>query len=167
MMEKRLPEPIERYLEARIDERSPRSLLFVPRPGLETAFKAQGSRDTELVALQDPFTSLDERVFDMAIVGDALRRWPRARGEQLLSRLRDRNAGSVWVVVGPAAKSGDDTAWRQADFIALGFRRAPNTRELSEDWHVYRYDVHDYKLTPSWLNARYWANPERWDKERW
>ena len=166
-MEKRLPEPIERYLDARIDERAPSSLLWVTRADLEPTAAAANSTATERVEPEDTIGSLGERHFDMAVVADALRHWPRTRGEQLLSRLRDRNAGSVWVVVGPVAESGDDTAWHQADFIALGFRRAPNTRELSEGWTVYRYDVHDYKLTPSWLNARYWANPERWDKERW
>ncbi|MES1925471.1 hypothetical protein T31B1_09108 [Salinisphaera sp. T31B1] len=49
----------------------------------------------------------------------------------------------------------------------MGFRRVAGSQALPAGWSLYRYDIHDYKTTPDWLNKRYWANPERWDQERW
>lgn len=31
----------------------------------------------------------------------------------------------------------------------------------------FEFNIADYKRTPDWLNSRYWANPQRWNKERW
>ncbi|MGD8939893.1 MAG: DUF6231 family protein [Gammaproteobacteria bacterium] len=33
--------------------------------------------------------------------------------------------------------------------------------------HVYAFDIASYKTTPDWLNNKYWANPELWDKHWW
>lgn len=45
-------------------------------------------------------------------------------------------------------------------FLALGFTvlavDSPNNMNL------YEYDLDTYKTVPDWLNARYWAHPERW-----
>lgn len=32
---------------------------------------------------------------------------------------------------------------------------------------VWQFNLYDYKQLPDWLNAKYWANPENWDKYRW
>lgn len=47
------------------------------------------------------------------------------------------------------------------DFIDLGFIR------LDLNGQVFGYDLYNYRQTPDWLNAKNWANPERFDKERW
>lgn len=87
---------------------------------------------------------------------------------RVIGRLRDVNAGSVVVAATlQEATPAGRRPWQTQDFIALGFRRAPETRDLAPGWGIFRYDIHDYKTTPSWLNSRYWANPRRWDKERW
>lgn len=31
----------------------------------------------------------------------------------------------------------------------------------------YVFDLYDYKLTPEWLNNRFWAHPERFDQDWW
>ena len=28
---------------------------------------------------------------------------------------------------------------------------------------IHYYDLDTYKTVPDWLNARFWANPERWE----
>ncbi|MDD3447840.1 MAG: DUF6231 family protein [Gammaproteobacteria bacterium] len=33
--------------------------------------------------------------------------------------------------------------------------------------HLYGFDIATYKVTPDWLNSRYWANPELWDRYWW
>jgi hypothetical protein len=44
--------------------------------------------------------------------------------------------------------------------LALGFRRLRQTAGL------YGFDLFDYKQTPDWFNADYFAHPERWGKFR-
>ena len=53
-----------------------------------------------------------------------------------------------------------DSALDEHAFRALGFTvlavDGPNNMNL------YEYDLDTYKTVPDWLNARYWAHPERW-----
>ncbi|MGM0553806.1 MAG: DUF6231 family protein [Pseudomonadota bacterium] len=82
--------------------------------------------------------------------------------QQLLGGLRDRWADEVLIL-----HRRDDKRWSLNDFLALGFRHDPEAEEAAPDHAVYRTSLYDYKLTPDWLNARFWANPEMWDKRRW
>lgn len=45
-------------------------------------------------------------------------------------------------------------------FRALGFALCAS--EAAENMNIYDYDLDTYKSVPDWLNARYWAHPERW-----
>ncbi|WP_019673061.1 DUF6231 family protein [Psychrobacter lutiphocae] len=33
--------------------------------------------------------------------------------------------------------------------------------------NCWQFNLYDYKARPDWLNAKYWANPENYDKYRW
>lgn len=51
-------------------------------------------------------------------------------------------------------------------FYAFGFRVLPVMQDKSmQDGHTYWYEyrLSNYKSAPDWLNARFWANPERFD----
>lgn len=52
-----------------------------------------------------------------------------------------------------------------ATFFALGFRRldvqGQGEQEQARRWFEFR--LSHYKLPPEWLNARFWANPERFE----
>ena len=50
----------------------------------------------------------------------------------------------------------DDDAFRALGFTLSLADTAANVR-------VYHYDLDTYKTVPDWLNARFWANPERWE----
>lgn len=50
----------------------------------------------------------------------------------------------------------DDDAFRALGFMLLA-TDTPNSRR------VFYYDLDSYKTVPDWLNARYWAHPERWE----
>ncbi|ANJ66482.1 hypothetical protein A9404_02995 [Halothiobacillus diazotrophicus] len=91
---------------------------------------------------------------------------------------RIRNQGAIRVVVIPATTSNDNLllghmnpAWT-AQLIALGFLRKhlgrgnPVNAADHPSWVLY-FDIHQYKETPDWLNARHWANPQNWNKFRW
>ena len=38
---------------------------------------------------------------------------------------------------------------------------------IKDTLKIWQFNLYDYKPQPDWLNARYWANPENFDKYRW
>lgn len=97
---------------------------------------------------------------DLVMVGKTLEALEQRRGEQLLAGLRDLHARRVLLRLQRAGR------WRHADVMAFGFTRLadlPGEPPVS----YYGFDLYSYKVTPDWLNAKYWANPELFDKYRW
>ncbi|MFO7858575.1 MAG: DUF6231 family protein [Ectothiorhodospiraceae bacterium] len=95
---------------------------------------------------------------DLVLVA-GLQSVPRADGEILLSRLRDLYARRVLATV---VLGGD---WQRNDLTAFGFTQLARIDERLGT--LFGFDIATYKTTPDWLNPRYWANPEMWDKYRW
>lgn len=54
-----------------------------------------------------------------------------------------------------------DCALDESAFLALGFVLAAHDTAAGVRLHV--FDLDTYKTVPDWLNARFWANPERWE----
>lgn len=79
-------------------------------------------------------------------------------GTQILAALRDLKAEIIYVLHRDA-----DERWLEADFRALGFRHIKQYPKETPSKTLYYFDIYDYKLTPDWLNSKFWANPERWD----
>ena len=46
-------------------------------------------------------------------------------------------------------------------FRALGFTLSAT--DPAESIRIHYYDLDTYKTVPDWLNARFWAHPERWE----
>ncbi len=72
-----------------------------------------------------------------AMLGQAVRRFP----ERL--------------IISVESKEPDDAA-----FFAFGFRKLQ--LEDQGSIRLFEYCLSEYKQVPDWLNARYWANPERY-----
>ena len=56
----------------------------------------------------------------------------------------------------------------ELNFASLGY--IPLTIETPDelpDFISWQFNLYDYKQRPDWLNAKYWANPENFDKYRW
>lgn len=56
----------------------------------------------------------------------------------------------------------------ELNFSSLGY--IPLTIETAEElpnFISWQFNLYDYKQRPDWLNAKYWANPENFDKYRW
>ncbi len=80
--------------------------------------------------------------------------------EHAIARARDLSARAFWVAI------CDHSYWSAQRLMALGMQRcAPPSG--SPDIGLYRGGLHDYKRTPNWLSSQYWANPERWNRQRW
>ncbi len=83
---------------------------------------------------------------------------PAAR--QLIACLRDLKARQLLVFV--PEKLLDDTA-----LLGLGLTRQARYELDGESWQAWSFDIRHYKSVPDWLNPRFWANPENWNKYRW
>lgn len=74
---------------------------------------------------------------------------------QQLTRLRDLLARRVLILAHPHYNSL---------LHALGFSQI---EQLTEQLILWQFNILSYKQVPEWLNSRFWANPENWDKYRW
>ncbi len=154
-------------LLAWIESHDPDSLLMVAASGDPLVAAAEQVRsDTGLTRIAPDQAATDmpgSAVYDLAVVCDALQALEKSKGERLLGRLRDVQAKAVLV----ASQAQCSCNWTPTDFIALGFKRCRTQTDVADGWLLYRFNIYDYKDTPSWLNARNWANPERWGQGRW
>jgi len=82
-----------------------------------------------------------------------------AAGRQLISALRDHYSSELVVLAGPPAAGN----WTPQAYLAMGFEVAGR----ADGQTVHQYSLRAYKATPDWLNSRYWAHPDRFDKFRW
>lgn len=118
--------------------------------------------DTVVLAPDEALVGLDALGrFDFAFVFDTLERLPKRAGRELLARLRDLHGGRFAVALDPG-ESGADEPWSETELLAMGLVRARH-----DGLDLYLFDIRTYKHTPDWLNPRFWANPERWDKDWW
>jgi hypothetical protein len=77
------------------------------------------------------------------------------QAQHLISQTRLYGAPRILLVV-PFDCALDETTFR-----ALGF--ALSATDTAENRRIHYYDLDTYKTVPDWLNARHWANPERWE----
>lgn len=155
-----------------LEQHAPRSILLLDPGGSELCapyVKAHPDCRLEHVTSHSALAELplSER-YDICVVANTLERMDKASGGQLIARLRDLLTQRLFIVV-PAGDGWPDlkSNWEMADFIGFGMHLVADYEQEGRQLQMYKFDIGDYKLTPDWLNARYWAHPERWDKERW
>lgn len=72
-----------------------------------------------------------------------------------LTKLRDLLARQVLVLASP----------QYSPLLhSLGFSQI---EILGSHAIIWQFNILSYKQVPDWLNSKYWANPENWDKFRW
>ena len=81
-----------------------------------------------------------------------------AQKSQLLVKLRDLMAKRIVVL----SALSDEKLLR-----ALGFTQLIDKTTHAHDFALWQFNILTYKHVPDWLNAKFWANPENWDKFRW
>jgi len=91
----------------------------------------------------------------LALGVDALNGLDVQRAQQLISRTRLYLAPRMLLVMRP------EGALDEAMFRALGFKLYAT--DTTDGTRIHEYDLDTYKTVPDWLNARFWANPERWE----
>lgn len=91
----------------------------------------------------------------IALGVDALNALDVQQARQLINQTRLYVAPRM-LLVAPEHCALDDTAFRALGFMLIHTDTPNHT-------HLYHYDLDAYKTVPDWLNARYWAHPERWE----
>lgn len=81
-----------------------------------------------------------------------------AEKTQLLVKCRDLLGKRLLVV----AKREDEALLR-----SLGLTQLIDKDSHQFDFALWQFNILTYKQVPDWLNAKFWANPENWDKYRW
>ena len=110
-------------------------------------------------------TPRPRRKFSVGIVVCAAADMAPAPLEHLISRLRDLDCERLYLYRPGEASAEDDHFLR-----ALGLRLMriyPGEDGGDGGGRLYYFDIFDYKEAPDWLNSRFWANPQMWDKARW
>ncbi|MHB1091447.1 DUF6231 family protein [Thiobacillus sp.] len=91
----------------------------------------------------------------LALGIDVLNGLDAQQAQHLISRVR------LYVAPRLLIATQSDCALDDATFRALGF--SLEMAEPAEGKRLYYYDLDTYKIVPDWLNARFWAHPERWE----
>ncbi len=98
--------------------------------------------------------SPDNASAQLALVKDALHACDAAQARTLLARTRDFISPRIIVI------ADAHCALSRLDFLALGYESM--AEDKAEQVALYQFDLATYKQVPDWLNARFWAHPERW-----
>ncbi len=150
----------------------PVSILAIGAPVQElVASYLEREPQTQLDRLEGPdlLAALRGRGrYALCLVADTLEHMSKEAAGQLIARLRDVHAERLYVVVPIGeGRQGAASRWELSELIGYGLRAIADYAEGAEHLQLFEFDIATYKDTPDWLNANYWAHPERWDKERW
>jgi len=164
----------EALLERQLEAFAPRSILALgdTASGLVQGFCRQAS-DCDLVSLDasqaadELLSRADSRRHDFGLVAGFLEQVDKETGNAVLARLRDVLVRRLCVVVEDPHGEDREARWSNAEMAAFGFSFLGRFKIQGRDLELYGFDIANYKQTPEWLNARHWANPERWNKDRW
>ena len=91
---------------------------------------------------------------DLAVGIHALEKLSSQHAQHMISQTRLYVAPRMLLAERPDAALDADM------FRALGFTLCAT--DAANNVNMYGYDLDTYKTVPDWLNARFWAHPERW-----
>lgn len=98
---------------------------------------------------------------DIAVVSDLTETLAKTEAMQWLGVLKNKLAQHIILIVD--TEKSADMGWQFADFLGLGFKLHQQTNQHQ----FFYYAIESYQIRKDWLNAKYWANPENFDKYRW
>jgi len=120
--------------------------------------------DTRSQLLTTPFTQqqLHEiKSVDLAIVSEVIESLNKKQAIAWLGLLRNSLAQRIIIMTNNSAPPSH--SWQLADYLAMGMKHIAST----PDHNVHSYALESYQFKREWLNSRFWANPENYDKYRW
>lgn len=159
------PRTPQQALAALLDRYAPARLLQVGAreiPALQAFRAAHANCQVERAEPGPLPAALASQRFDLALLADCLEHLPKRTGLELLAGIRNLNASRLAVLVDLGACD-----WRETDFYALALQAGERFQRGEQTVHLFTYDLLDYKQTPDWLNAKFWAHPENFGKYWW
>jgi len=106
-------------------------------------------------------------MYDLVFVSGVIENMDKSEAGVLLAKLRDLHARRLIVAVSSDQRKTRAHRWQETDLLAYGLHlRARHTGE-DKPIQLFEFDISNYKTTPDWLNSKYWAHPELFDKYRW
>lgn len=166
-----MPVSLEQDLKRIVAATKPRSILSISSRAPEQfdqCLDAGSSMPIEHLQFTDDTVSLDVTArHDLVLVHSTLEHLEKPIGEHLLARLRDLYAGRLLVLVPVDAIPEQRCHWSDNEMLAFGLVRVGRYPGTGHRLCLYSFDLGSYKTRPDWLNARYWANPERFGKDWW
>lgn len=153
--------PLARTIDKLADTRSLSSLLLLGEAAPYLAKQLQHAPPQVVIEDTDTVQRrlTDDSRYALAVLTDALPQLPRPQAAHVLAHLRDVSACYLLVAL------TSNSAWGQHDMLSLGLSALDSS--YRDGTQLYEFNITDYKQRPEWLNAQHWANPERWDAERW
>ncbi|NNF97145.1 MAG: hypothetical protein HKM94_09495 [Halobacteria archaeon] len=166
------PETEQSELQSLIQQFQPKQILSIGPAGQELfADYLASCKQCALREFATPPTldALDDYGrFDLVFVSHVLERMPKSEAEQLIARLRDLHCDRLIIVMPIGTDWSDHVSyWQQTDLLGLGFSLLAEFHSNQHMVHIYAFDIASYKTTPEWLNNKYWANPEMFNKYWW
>ena len=137
-----------------------KSLLIAGELAKKTLINEQ---DTRSHTLTTPFTLAQLTslpLIDIAIISDVIENSSKVDATQWLATLRNQYAQHLLLIVN---QQQTESSWQLTDYLALGFKKRGEIKGRL----IFSYAIEDYQFKKEWLNDRYWANPENFDKYRW
>jgi len=138
-----------------------KSVLLAGETAINSCKELQDTRSHQLTT---PFSleQLNVQVtIDLAIISDLLETLPKQEAIQWLSMVRNRYAQHLVLAVN--SEMANQQGWQLADYLALGLQQHGSYA----DYQLFSYNIESYRPKRDWLNNRFWANPENYDKYRW
>ena len=142
-------------------------LLLRRSSGLDDKFEQLGKQlePAPHFTLADPDSWLRHAAvqhrYPLGLLWDSPPRPHHPNHDHLLARLRDLDCQVTYVRCRP--EQDDAPLWCE-HLRSLGFLPV---KSYADGSILFYFDIYDYKLLPSWLNSKYWANPKMWNKARW
>jgi hypothetical protein len=167
-----MPEAFKQHIIARVQEVSPASILALgPDSAALFADYLQAHPECRCTELQgkDVIMQLDQTgLYDFGLIYRLLEHLNKPKAGVLLSKMRDLHTKRFFALVPMGTDYPEHASlWEAADLIGYGMSFVAAYQQDGRLCHLYKFDIVDYKVTPEWLNSKYWAHPELFDKYRW
>lgn len=111
------------------------------------------------IALKDALSYTIQSRYDLALV-EIAPDMSATDAKALIAKVRDVWAQhSVFFI--PSSLLDDNS------LLGLGLSKQAAFDYQGAIWQAWSFDIRHYKSVPDWLNPKFWANPENWEKYRW
>ncbi|KKM22836.1 hypothetical protein LCGC14_1621280 [marine sediment metagenome] len=145
-----------------ITQFSPKTILTA---GEAAATCLQTDNDTRIHHLKTPYHQQqleDISAVDLAIISELTESLSKPLAQAWLGTIKNYYAPHIILISHPTLAAKHN--WQFTDYLAMGFKHIAGSQD---GLRIFSYAIENYQPKRDWLNSRFWANPEMYDKYRW